>query len=123
MKVTRQVPALRVLKLVPDFTQIFREELATVKVTFAFEETIFTPTRLARELLANFALALTVREARSAAAACAAESTAGGVAAGGVAAGGVAAGGVAAGGIAAGGVAAGGSSVGGGGVSAGAELL
>ena len=112
MKVTRQVPALRVLKLVPDFTQIFRDEPATVKVTCAFEETIFTPTRLARDLLANLALALTVREARSAAAACAAESTAGGVVVGGVVVG-----------VAAGGVAAGGSSVGGGGVSAGAELL
>jgi hypothetical protein len=87
-----------------------------VKVTFAFEETIFTPTRLARDLLANLAIALTVREARSAAAACAAESTAGGVAVGGVVSG------VAAGGVTAGGIAAGGSSVGGGGISAGGDF-
>ena len=114
MKVTRQLPFLRVLRLVPDFTQIFRDELATVKVTFAFEETIFTPTRLARDLLANLALAFTVLDARSAAAACATKSTTGaGVAAGGVATGGVATG-TAAGGVAAGGVtAAGGVSIGG----------
>lgn len=119
MKVTRHLPFLRVLRLVPDFTQIFRDEIATVKVTFAFEETIFTPTRLARDLLANLALAFTVLDARSAAAACATKSTTGaGVAAGGVAtgtaAGGVTAGGITAGGVTAGGVtAAGGVSVGG----------
>ena len=118
MKVTRQIPALRVFRLAPNFTQIFRDEVATVKVTFAWEETIFTSTFLASGLPAKIDLALIVLEAKLAAAACAAESTAGGGVVGSVvvvaAVGGAAVGGAAAEG---GGVSAEG------GVSAGGELL
>jgi hypothetical protein len=88
VKVTTQLPGLSVLSLEPDFAQTLREAFATLKVTFARGETIRTPTRAAKGLIANLVLALRVLAARSAAAAWAIKSTVGtsteGSAAGGV---------------------------------------
>ena len=68
MKVTTQLPALRVLSFEPDFVQILFDDLATLKETVAFDETIVTPTRFAKDLATYFFFALTVLADNSAAA-------------------------------------------------------
>jgi hypothetical protein len=71
VKLTTHLPALRVFSFPATTAQFFLEELATVMVTFAFGDTTFTPTFLAKALGTRVFLPVIVLAARSFAAACA----------------------------------------------------
>ena len=71
VKLTTHLPALRVFSFPATTAQFFFEEPATVMVTLAFGDTVFTPTVLAKALGARVFLPLIVLAARSFAAACA----------------------------------------------------
>jgi hypothetical protein len=77
VKVTTHLPAFRVLSLDLEIAQIFLEDFETDMVTVAFEETVLTPTRLAKVFATNDFLTLTVLVAISAAARAAELSTTG----------------------------------------------